>query len=88
MRLPPPPGWRLPSPQTLIATTVARRGRQVESPEPAAALAYRLAAGQVVWEADPVADADVNALLAGPTLSPDRIRRVVEGVVKQRRRRS
>jgi hypothetical protein len=35
---------------------------------PPAALAYRLDAGRVVWEAEPVADADVDALLAGPAL--------------------
>jgi hypothetical protein len=34
-----------------------------------AALAYRLAAGRVVWEAEPVAEADVDALLAGPAVS-------------------
>lgn len=35
---------------------------------PPAALAYTLADGRLVWEADPVSDVDVDALLSGPAL--------------------
>lgn len=38
-----------------------------------AALAYSLATGRLVWEAEPVADADADVLLAAPTVShPER----------------
>jgi hypothetical protein len=34
---------------------------------PPAALAYKVVTGRLIWEAGPIADADVDALLAGPT---------------------
>ncbi len=58
-----------------VAADPDREDRRIVAPvksnlsTPPAALAYRLDAGRVIWEAAPVADADVNALLAGPLLS-------------------
>jgi putative DNA primase/helicase len=57
-----------------VAADPDREDRRIMAPvksnlsTPPAALAYRLDAGRVVWEAEPVADADVDALLAGPAL--------------------
>jgi putative DNA primase/helicase len=58
-----------------VAADPDREDRRIMAPvksnlsTPPAALAYRLDAGRVIWEAEPVPDADVDALLAGPALS-------------------
>jgi putative DNA primase/helicase len=57
-----------------VAADPDREDRRIVAPvksnlsTPPAALAYRLASGRLVWEADPVADADVDALLTGPAV--------------------
>lgn len=58
-----------------VAADQDREGRRIVASvksnlsTPPAALAYSLATGRLVWEADPVADADVDALLSGPALT-------------------
>jgi hypothetical protein len=58
-----------------VAADPDREGRRIVAPVKSnlstapAALAYSLATGRLVWELAPVADADVDVLLAGPALS-------------------
>jgi putative DNA primase/helicase len=65
-----------------VAADPDREDRRIIAPvksnlsTPPAALAYSLATGRLVWEAEPVPDADVDALLSGPALSRDERRDV------------
>jgi putative DNA primase/helicase len=58
-----------------VAADPDREDRRIVAPvksnlsKPPTALAYSVATGRLVWEAEPVVDADVNALLAGPAFS-------------------
>ena len=58
-----------------VAADPERDDRRIVAPvksnlsTPPAALAYSLAAGRLVWETEPVDDADVDALLSGPAFS-------------------
>jgi hypothetical protein len=57
-----------------VAGDPERDGRRILAPvksnlaAPSAALAYVLADDRLVWEADPVSNVDIDALLAGPAL--------------------
>ena len=71
-----------------VAADPERQDRRLVAPiksnlsAPPAALAYTLADGRLTWEAGPVPDVDVNALLAGPPLDRQE-RREADGWLRE-----